>query len=251
MDLKTPKGVKRLGIVLIALLLIAGIFLVIMPLIKQHADYQEQIDAAQSEENTVALQLSQTQRQTASIGEVVAFDTELSKAFPGAADTPGLIAFVGKAASDSGMKPDSIRELTATIPQVVAPSNPSDGIPGSVPPPPTGAEAGPAVDPAAPTPDTVASSNTAEVSVTLTIEASPDQISAFVKNILSSEKNTFILNYTVSTVENEPSTANMTIKTYIYNPIPPVTIDNAPGEDGTITDTDDEVSVPLPDITNP
>lgn len=242
MDLNSTKNVKALGIIGIFLILAAGFMLVVQPLLSQNSEYSQQFDAAEAEqvEMQSKLELLRTQRDT--IADVEELDAELSKQFPGTADTPGLINMVATAATSSGLDSSNITNLTAGIPTLVATTTggTEGGEAAPAPDAAAGGEADPApeaapVDPAAaPVPGSTGTSNIAEIPLEISIEGGVDQISEFVNNLKEVDRNVTILSFSVSAEgEGEEATTSASIqaKTYIYNTVPKISEQPAPTQE--------------------
>ena len=128
MNLKTTANVKRLGIVVLALIAVIGSMLVVYPFLTQNAKLAEDIKVAQAAQDDAQGKLSQMNTLKATNPQVKQLDDELTKKFPSSADTPGFAGFVGKAAADAGLGMENITDLTTTIPtlsQAAAPAAPA------------------------------------------------------------------------------------------------------------------------------
>lgn len=221
MNLKTIAAVKRIGIVVLALLVVIGSMLVIYPFMTQNAKLATDISAAQAAKDDVQGKLSTMNNLKATNEQVKELDAEISKKFPATADTPGFAAFVGKAAADAGLSLENITDLTTTIPTLS-----SAGAP--VAPAPEAAATAPAKD-AAPKDDSSAAppaagaSNLAEMNVTINAMGPIDKLQNFVSNLKNGPRNILISTYSVqeggAATEGVTTTAIVSGKTYIYRPI--------------------------------
>lgn len=240
MDLKTIKGVKRLFITLIALIVVVGAMLVISPLLSQNKKFAQEIATAEDQQNTAKGKLDKLQKQKDDLGKVEKLDDDLSVAFPASANTPGLVAYVSKATVDSGMSIENINSLTTGIPTLVA---------SSVAAPPAGeAAAAPAEAPAAaPAPGaTGGASNMAEMTVDISAKGSIGQLGQFVSNLTKGERNLLISGYSISTdAGSGDSTLSITAKTFIYKEIPRIS------EADTASTTPSTTPAPAPGSTTP
>lgn len=222
MDLKSRKGVRSLGFVGIGLLLIAGFMLVLQPLFAQNAKFTAEITAAEAEQTSVLEKLELLRYQRDTIEEVEKLDDELSKEFPGTANTPALINTIAEAANDAGMGSNNITNLTAGIPSLVSGTGGTDAA-GAAPAP-----AAEGADPAAaPTPDAAAgSTNLAEITLDISVEGDVDEVSEFVNNLRDADRNLTILSFNLASDSaqgnNSKTTATVSAKTYIYKSIPKI-----------------------------
>ena len=245
MNLKTTSGVKRLGVIALALILVIGSMLVVYPFLTQNAKLAEDIKTAQSAKDDAQTKLNQMNALKATNAQVKQLDDDLSKKFPSAADTPGFAAFVGKAAADAGLGMENITDLTTTIPtlsQAAAPAAPAPAAGGS------GSAAGgsgststkdaaPKDNSTAPAP-AAGASNLAEMNVTITAMGSMDQLQQFIANLKNGPRNLLISTYSIqdggqsaagSGQNGASTTASITGKTFIYRAItPPPAVPAAP-----------------------
>lgn len=222
MDLKSRKGVRSLGFVGIGLLLIAGFMLVLQPLFAQNAKFTAEITAAEAEQTSVLEKLELLRYQRDTIEEVEKLDDELSKEFPGTANTPALISTIAEAANDAGMGSNNITNLTAGIPSLVSGTGGTDA--AGAAPAPAAEGAAPA---AAPTPDAAAgSTNLAEITLDISVEGDVDEVSEFVNNLRDADRNLTILSFNLASEAGESgngkTTATVSAKTYIYKSIPKI-----------------------------
>lgn len=221
MNLKTVIGVKRLGIIVLALIVVIGSMLVVYPFLTQNAKLAEDIKTAQSAQDDVQGKLSQMNNLKETNPAVKKLDDELTKKFPETADTPGFAIFVGKAASDAGLGMENITDLTTTIPTLS-----QSGVPAAAPAPAASpspaASAAPKDNSTAPAP-AAGASNLAEMNVTITAMGDMDKLEKFVANLKNGPRNLLISTYAIqqggASTNGTTTTATISGKTYIYRPI--------------------------------
>lgn len=228
MNLKTTTSVKRLGIIVLALIVVIGSMLVVYPFLTQNAKLAEDIKTAQSAQDDVQGKLSQMNSLKATNPQVKQLDDELTKKFPSSADTPGFAGFVGKAAADAGLGMENITDLTTTIPTLSQAAAPAAPAPTAAPT--TAAkDAAPKDNSSAPAPATGAS-NLAEMNVTITAMGPIDQLQNFVANLKNGPRNLLISTYSIqqggASTSGTTTTATISGKTYIYRAV------QAPPADG-------------------
>lgn len=223
MDLKTIKGVKRLFITLIALIAVVGVMLVVMPLMSQNQKFAEDITSSQSEQAAALEKLNKLKKQKEDIAKVEKMDADLSVAFPGSANTPGLVGYVSKAAVDAGMSVSNITDLSTGIPTLTASSSNEGAVaaaPGATPEAPA---TGAAATPGAAAPAAGGGSNMAEMTVDISATGSISQLGQFTTNLTKGERNLLISDFAISSDSTTgESTVKITAKTFIYKSIPTV-----------------------------
>jgi Tfp pilus assembly protein PilO len=220
MNLKTTASVKRIGIIVLALIVVIGSMLVVYPFLTQNAKLAQDIKTAQAAQDDVQGKLAQMNNLKATNAQVKQLDDDLSKKFPATADTPGFAAFVGKAAADAGLSMANITDLTTTIPTLSSAGAPA--APAPSPTPGSSASAAPKDTSTAPAPATGAS-NLAEMNVTITAMGPIDQLQAFIANLKNGPRNLLISTYSVqqggASANGITTTATVSGKTYIYRAI--------------------------------
>lgn len=226
MNLKTIKGVKQIWIAIILVLTVAGSILIAQPFFMQNSKLAEDIKTSQEAKDAAQTKLTRMSGFKASVGAVEKLDNDLSTQFPGAAQTPELIAFVQKAASDAGLPVSAITDLTTTVPKLEAAAAPAGGAPA----PAGGAAATPAApaDPAAAAPagggaaPPTSGGNLASMTVSIKAEGSVSQLQAFVVNLSSGSRNLLISGYSIDKGSSDKGGATLDIpdaKTFIYKTI--------------------------------
>lgn len=224
MDFKTIKGVKRIFITLIALIAVVGVMLVVMPLMSQNQKFAQDIASSQSEESAALEKLNKLKKQKDDIGKVEKMDSDLSAAFPGSANTPGLVGYVSKAAVDAGMSVSNITDLSTGIPTLTASSANAGAVaaaaaPGASAP----AAAAPAAGAAGAAPAAGGGSNMAEMTVDISATGSIAQLGQFTTNLTKGERNLLISDFAISSDgATGESTVKISAKTFIYKSIPTV-----------------------------
>ena len=248
MNLKTTAAVKRIGIVVLALLVVIGSMLVIYPFMMQNAKLATDISVAQAAKDDVQGKLSTMNNLKATNDQVKELDDEISKKFPGAADTPGFAAFVGKAASDAGLSLENITDLTTTIPTLSSAGAPVAPAPEAAPSTPA-KDAAPKDASSAPAPATGAS-NLAEMSVTINAMGPIDKLQNFVANLKNGPRNILISTYSIqdggASTEGVTTTAIVSGTTYIYRPIQVPPTNPAPVTPSTPADPSAPATAPTP-----
>lgn len=221
MDLSTKKSVKTLGFIGIALVIIAGIVLVVQPFFAQNSKYADEIVQAESEQSIIVTKLEQLRMQKDNIKKVEKLDEDLSKKFPGVSDTPGLINMISETANKSGMTKSDITNLTAGIPTLVTTSGGTDGAPAE-----SGESAeAPDKDAAAPAPsEGDIGTDLAEIPLDLTLKGDVNELTKFAENLRDANRNIVVLNFNLST-EEDKATATIQAKTYIYKTVAKVPAD--------------------------
>jgi Tfp pilus assembly protein PilO len=239
MNLKTTASVKRIGIIVLALIVVIGSMLVVYPFLTQNAKLAQDIKTAQAAQDDVQGKLAQMNNLKATNAQVKQLDDDLSKKFPATADTPGFAAFVGKAAADAGLSMANITDLTTTIPTLSSAGAPA--APAPSPTPGSSASAAPKDTSTAPAPATGAS-NLAEMNVTITAMGPIDQLQAFIANLKNGPRNLLISTYSVqqggASTNGITTTATVSGKTYIYRAI------QTPPADGATPATPATLSAP-------
>lgn len=248
MNLKTTAAVKRIGIVVLALLVVIGSMLVIYPFMMQNAKLATDISAAQAAKDDVQGKLSTMNNLKATNEQVKQLDDEISKKFPATADTPGFAAFVGKAAADAGLSLENITDLTTTIPTLSSAGAPVAPAPEAAPSTPA-KDTAPKDDSSA-APPAAGASNLAEMSVTINAMGPMDQLQNFVANLKNGPRNILISTYSVqeggAATEGVTTTAIVSGTTYIYRPIQVPPTDPTPGTPSTPADPSAPATAPTP-----
>lgn len=220
MNLKTTTSVKRIGIIVLSLIVVIGSMLVIYPFLTQNAKLAADISVAESEQAKAQEKLSAMNNLKETNTKVKQLDDELSKKFPAVADTPGFAAFVGKAASDAGLSLENITDLTTTIPTLSTPDAPAAPAPEATPAP--SASAAPADNSTAAAP-AVGASNLADMNVTINAMGSIDKLQNFIANLKNGPRNLLISTYSIQqggdATAGATTTAIVTGTTFIYRPI--------------------------------
>lgn len=221
MNLKTTTGVKRIGIIVLALIVVIGSMLVVYPFLTQNAKLAEDIKTAQSAQDDVQGKLSQMNNLKETNPEVKKLDDELTKKFPASADTPGFAAFVGKAAADAGLGMENITDLTTTIPTLSQAEAPAAAPAPSAAP--SAAPSGAPADNSTAPPPAAGASNLAEMNVTITAMGDMAQLQSFVANLKNGPRNLLVSTYSIQeggeSTNGTTTTATISGKTYIYRPI--------------------------------
>lgn len=234
MNLKTTATVKRLGIIVLALLVVIGSMLVIYPFMTQNAKLATDISAAQATKDEAADKLSKMNNLKATNPQVKQLDDDISKKFPATADTPGFAAFVGTAAAKAGLGLENITDLTTTIPTLSSAGAPAAPAPSAAPT--TPAKDAPKDNSSAPAPATGAS-NLAEMNVTINVMGPMDQLEKFVANLKDGPRNILISTYAIqqggAATEGVTTTAIISGKTFIYRPITVPSSDSKPATPST------------------
>lgn len=222
MNLKTTTGVKRIGIIVLALIVVIGSMLVVYPFLTQNAKLAEDIKTAQSAQDDVQGKLAQMNNLKETNPEVKKLDDELTKKFPASADTPGFAGFVGKAAADAGLGMENITDLTTTIPTLSQSGAPAAAPAPSAAPSAPADKAAPADNSTAPAP-AAGASNLAEMNVTITAMGDMAQLQSFVANLKNGPRNLLVSTYSIqeggASTNGTTTTATISGKTYIYRPI--------------------------------
>lgn len=237
MNLKTTASVKRIGIIVLALIVVIGSMLVVYPFLTQNAKLAADIAVAEKEQADAQGKLSQMNNLKETNTQVKQLDDDLSKKFPATADTPGFAAFVGKAAADAGLGLENITDLTTTIPTLSTPDAPAAPAPEAT----AKASAAPKDNSTAAAP-AVGASNLADMNVTITAMGSIDKLQNFVANLKNGPRNLLISTYAIQqggdATAGATTTANITGKTFIYRPI------QAPASDGAQAATNAPAATP-------
>lgn len=230
MDLKTRKGVKSIGIIGFVLILIAGFVLVLQPLFEQNGKFVQQISAAEAEQNSVNQKLEMLRFQKSTIVDVEKLDDELSKQFPGASNTPGLVSMISEAAVKSGLNSKNLTNLTAGIPTITATTSGTD----AAAPPTADTAAG---TPAAAAPGAASNSNVAEIAVSINLEGDIESLSNFASQLKNTSRNLTVVSFNISNDEQGKATASVDAKTYIYKSIDKVV---APDGEAPVTPVEED-----------
>lgn len=225
MNLKTIKGVKQIWIAIILVLFVAGGALIAYPFLMQNNKLAADIKTSQESKDAASTKLSRMTTFKDTMPAVEKVDNDLSVQFPSAAQTPELIAFVQKAANDSGMDPSAITDLTTTLPKLETAATGTaagDADPAAAAAPADPAAAAPA-DPAAAAgaaPPTSGGS-LASMGVTIKADGSFGQLQTFVDKLNNGSRNLLISAYTIDkgTADKGGFTLQVTANTYIYKTI--------------------------------
>lgn len=220
MNLKTVKGVKQIWIAIIFVLVVAGSILIAQPFFMQNTKLAEDIKTSQEAKDSAQTKLTRMSGFKATVGAVEKLDNELSTKFPGAANTPDLIAFVQKAAADSGMPVSSIQDLTTTVPKLETAATGAAGAAPAAAAPAAAAPADPAAAAGAAPPTT--GGNLASMTVTIKAEGSVEQLQNFVTNLTEGSRNLLISGYNIDKAGSEGGGYTLNIpdaKTFIYKTI--------------------------------
>lgn len=116
MNLGTPNAAKVIGAASLVLVAAGGWLGVLGPSSSELAAVQEKTVSAASQNQLLETQLVQLQDQAVSLAATRRTARELAVKFPPTADQPGLFRQVTTAASDAGILPKDVTDLSPTAP---------------------------------------------------------------------------------------------------------------------------------------
>ena len=116
MNFRTPLAAKVFGTAACLLVVVVGWLAVLGPSTSELAAVQEKTSSASSQNQLLESQLVTLQNQAVSLAATRRTARELAERFPPTADQPGLFRQVTAAASDAGILPKQVTDLSPTAP---------------------------------------------------------------------------------------------------------------------------------------
>lgn len=121
MNLRSASGTLVLGILAVAVVVVASWLLLLSPVLGQTSDTNEAIDAAQQRNLLMTSQVAALEVQQQNLSRYEGTAAELADLFPPTADQPGFFAAVVRAAADAGVPADQVTALSPSAPQLLGP----------------------------------------------------------------------------------------------------------------------------------
>src|SRR4051794_27143982 len=180
-----------LGIVAIALIVVASWMLLISPVLGDTSSTKDSISTAQDRNQVMTKQVVALKAQQRNLSTYQAVARQLETLFPPTADQPGFFAAVTEAAGAAGIPADNVTTLSPSAPQLLDPTG--QPIPS---------------DAAAAGDDAPVATDVAEQTVSVTAEGSYDQIQQLLANLEGMERAFTVTSLDVATgSETEGPTA--------------------------------------------
>lgn len=221
------KKVKTVGIGSISLISVLGVILVVYPFFNEQETLKIQVQEKVSENSVLSTRIASLKKTVDQVPQVKAYNDSLSTRFPATSDIPGLISSITTTASSAGLGPSSITGLTTTIPAIIADTASTLPAAGGTPAAPSGpvdntdTGSAAAAAPAA-TGGATSGGDLASMNVSITVEGSPEQLAAFVRELSQSEgKRAFLIkSFSIDTAENGASKLSLETETFLYRTLP-------------------------------
>ncbi|MBA2954499.1 hypothetical protein GON03_09210 [Nocardioides sp. MAH-18] len=205
MNLRSVSGTLTVGILAIALVLVASWMLLISPLLDETSDAKDAVSAAQDRNQVMTTQVAAIQAQQRDLDRYKDAADQLEALFPPTADQPGFFAAVTQAAAEAGIPADKVTTLSPSAPQLLdANGQPITGE--------TGAE-------------TPTDADVAAQTVSVTAEGTYGQIQQLLANLEGMERAFAVtsLGVTGSSSTDEGPTGTLTVSitgsTYVASPL--------------------------------
>jgi hypothetical protein len=120
-NLRSASGTLVLGILAIAVLVVASWLLLISPVLGKTSDANDAIEAAQDRNLLMTSQVTALETQQQNLSRYEDTADELAELFPPTADQPGFFAAVVEAADRAGIPADQVTALSPSAPQLLGP----------------------------------------------------------------------------------------------------------------------------------
>lgn len=220
------RKIKLLGSIIIGLVSIIGIITVIYPFFNERETLKIEVQEKMSENSVLSTRINSLKKTAEQVPQIKAFNDSLSVRFPSTSDIPGLVSSLASTASASGLGSASITGLETSIPTLVAGTAAS--LPSSTAA--TKADKGPtdntdtgtaAAAPAAGTAKAASAGDLASMTVDLTVEGSPDQLTTFVKNLSAGQGRAFLIKgFSLDAGAEGSAKLNLSMETFLYRTLP-------------------------------
>lgn len=204
-----PKNTAILGVLSILVILVAGYFFVVSPIMAQRAAYLEEVAAAENALDMAQQQLFTAQRYERDFPLIAAESEVVSGNFPQTADVESLNRAIIDAASKAGLAPEDVASISTSVPSKMQgkeskKSKSSDSE--------EGAEGGDSKK-------SSAEPRMAQMTVTISVNGNINSVIAFLKNLGEMDR-TILVNSASLSGEDNQARASISAVSYMYGPIP-------------------------------
>lgn len=216
------RKIKLLGFVIIGLVSIIGIITVIYPFFNERETLKVEVQEKMSENSVLSTRINSLKKTAEQVPQIKAFNDSLSVRFPSTSDIPGLVSSLSSTASASGLGSASITGLETSIPTLVAGT--ASNLPAAAPS--AKADKGPtdntdtgtaASAPAAGATKSAGAGDLASMTVDLTVEGSPEQLTTFVKNLSAGQGRAFLIKgFNLDAGTDGQAKLTLSMETFLY-----------------------------------
>lgn len=220
------RKIKLLGFIVIGLVSVIGIITVIYPFFNERETLKVEVQEKMSENSVLSTRISSLKKTAEQVPQIKAFNDSLSVRFPSTSDIPGLVSSLSNTASASGLGSASITGLETSIPTLVAGT--ASSLPSSTPA--ATADKGPtdntdtgtaAAAPAAGAAKSNSAGDLASMTVDLTVEGNPEQLTTFVKNLSAGQGRAFLIKgFSLDAGAEGSAKLNLSMETFLYRTLP-------------------------------
>jgi Tfp pilus assembly protein PilO len=228
------KNIKLIGIAGIALLTVAGVGLIGLPIVTQTQTWAAEVEQSEASNQQLKTQLSGLENTKSQLANIQAINDELAIRFPNLPNGTDLLQNISSAASTAGIGAAGIESIAISAPSLIVDTAAADAAAAPAVEGEEGDEAAAAV-PVAETP----ASNVASMDISLSIQATSDQILSFSREFNNMSRTIKIKTASISGGAEGASTFALTGVAYLYASIlpPEVTEEAAPTEETPIEET--------------
>lgn len=216
----TKKYVIALGAV--GCLAIAGLGFnySVMPTLDRVNTSQEAIDSAKTEVETMESRISSLKTAQTQFPQVQQIDAELSEQFPSEGGVQNLLSLIVQGASSQGIPANQVTSINFSPPELIV-GDPAAGAATQAPAeeaPVESADGGAESTPATPEAQTSFGEGFAQVSISLSLSGTPEQIQGFL-NYINEMPRVVVISQASMTDDNGNVVLSMSAKGYLFRPI--------------------------------
>lgn len=235
----SKKNIKLVGIASIAILSLAGVGFIGLPIVNQTGTWKSESTQVEDSNAELSTHLTSLSKVKEEVGKIQTINDELAVRFPNLPRGTDLLQNISLAAGAAGIGSDGIEAIAITAPVLIietaAEAAPAEGDAAATD---KAAEEAPA-DGAAPAEAAAPTSNVASMDVSLSIKGSSEQILAFTREFNNMSRTIKVKTASISGAAEDGS-VKLAIAgiAYLYISIEPPTEDaaqDAPAEDTTVT----------------
>lgn len=245
------KKVKTVGIGSISLVSVLGVILVIYPFFNERETLKVEVQEKVSENSVLSTRITSLKKTAEQVPQIKAFNDSLSVRFPSTSDIPGLVSSLSNTASASGLGSGAITGLETSIPTLVAgtaaslPSSGAETKANSGPTDNTDTGSAAAAAPATSNASAAGGGDLASMTVDITVEGSPEQLTTFVKNLSSGQGRAFLIKgFNIDTGAEGGSKLTLSMETFLYRTLPEPTANTAAPNPATPAPADKQNNIP-------
>lgn len=178
MNANTKTNTILLGVVGIVALALIGWFLVLSPRMASASEINEQADVVETQNQTLSLELTRLEQQKAAAPKAAAEAQKLLTQIPQEVSLPVIFTAITDAATNAGINPRDVTDLSPSIPVVVGGGESDDGSVSLT---------------------DGAGINLAVIKVNITVKGTRNQIQQFLKNLEAIQRSVVVTNVEMTT----------------------------------------------------